>query len=269
MSAPFQPTDPSYLTTAPIMYQGSQGYRGDQRWATGFYFAAGEEIHLITCRHCIDFLTENSKPLESVRIHLRNDADDLKSTEPLDLTLVSTDGSRHWKGYPDNELIDLVAIPLRPPVIDRSINYGDVDDLGIVPLTSKNIPSPDTKGGGIEMIHGGSQAMILGYPFKPSDPYYPTAKTALISTPYGEQFMKLPRFLTDANTQDGLSGAPILTVHQSGSIVKTSKGPKLRNYLRDQELIGIHSGTQNAYDVDIGLNEAWYSYLIEEMVFSR
>lgn len=259
MSVPSQPTDPSYLTTTPIIYQ-------DQGWATGFYFAAGEEVYLITCRHCIDTVTQNGEPLNSVRIQLRDSSDDLKSTKHLDLTLVSAEGFKHWKGYPDEPSIDLVAIPLRPPVIDRAINYGDIDELGIVPLTSDNIPNSQAQGGGIEMIHGGSQAMILGYPFKPSHPYYPTAKSALIATPYGERFNHRPSFLTDANTQDGLSGAPILTVHQSGSRPKTSKKPKMRNYLRDQELIGVHSGTQNAYDVEINLNEAWYPHLIENIV---
>jgi len=114
MSVPNDPVSGFFLMTTPIRYDGNQGH------ATGFFFNHEGTTYLITNRHVVDIQTHNGEPLERARIYIRSDSDDLSSVESIDLTLIS-DGSRNWHCASSDSSLDVVAIPLKPPVTNQPI----------------------------------------------------------------------------------------------------------------------------------------------------
>lgn len=205
MSVPTDAISGFFLGTTPIRYHGENGH------ATGFFLTHGETTYLITNRHAVDFETHNGEPVKRVRIYLWPDPDDVRMTEHHDLTLV-TDGSPNWLTHDDSH-IDMAAIPLTPPVVDEQIQPHDPLEsgealietdhtTGNLAFTLADLPNGHRIEDGhlVTAIRGGSQAMLLGYPFDRGPAKLPVARSALISSPYGEPTGNQPYFRMDAKT---------------------------------------------------------------------
>lgn len=266
---PDQPISGLFATTTPIQY------RGDSEHATGFFFLHNDVPYLITNRHVVDFETANGEPLSSIRILSRPNPDDFRETEFHDLDLRDDEGSPLWQGHPEDSTIDLVAICLKPPVVEDQIQIqpirGSEDgyESSSLAFTERHLPVRGDEGIH-EVIAGGTTSILLGYPYRNERPYFPVARNAVISSPYGQPFEGKPRFMTDARTHPGLSGCPVLS-SPLGKIWNTSMTDlsSIQAAIEGEgwRLIGIHS-ERLGLDITtpLDLNAAWYSTLIMDIV---
>lgn len=257
MSIPNPTVDSRFLSTTPILYPADNGH------ATGFFFIYDGDTYLITNKHVVDRQSVNEEPLQSVRIFVRPNPGDVGTTKPIDIQLIDEDGNRLWQDHPADSTIDVVAIPLRPPVVEEPVNASGFDDDGtneIGAFNEEHLPKTD------EIIVGGRSLIIFGYPYRVSSPYFPVARDALSASPYGFPFRGKPRFMTDAKTHNGISGSPVLT-HPSAMQASESGGFDVGGARKAWFLVGVHSSTLSG-DIrePLDLNEAWYSTLIPDII---
>ena len=213
----------------------------------------------------MDRKSVNGRPVESVRIFIRNENGNVIPTKPIDIDLYDENDGELWHSYPSDPSIDIAVIPLRPPVVDDPLGITTVRDdseLETYGFNIEHLPRPD------EIIVGASSMVVLGYPYQVSSPYYPVARDALCASPYGQPYRDKPRFMTDARTHNGLSGSPVLTQPSPMQVSKSGRydigSPRKAWYL-----VGIHSSTLSTDIRDpLDVNEAWYSTLIPDIINS-
>lgn len=279
MSLPRDPVSGFFLSTTPIQYDGGQGH------ATGFFFNFLGTTYFITNKHVVDIKTHNGEPLEEARIFIRPDPTKLDKTEYLDLTLVA-DGNRTWMAH-SNEGIDIAAIPLESPVVKESINIPSHDpiagaqslsehayEVGNLAFTPQDLPPQREVADStiITSVRGGSQAVVLGYPVDIFRSYFPIARSALISSPYGTQIHEKPYFMMDARTHPGLSGSPVITtISESTKSVRVSStgfdASAAADLMQDIEwyLIGIHAQSEDT-TASLDLNGVFYPQNLMEIL---
>lgn len=114
MSGPPQPVTGLYLSTTPLKYAN-----GDH--ATGFFYQFEGDTFIITSKHALNFQTANGEGPKSVRITTRPNPDDVTQTESHDVRLLDDDGTPYWHSHPENDLVDIAALPLEPPVLASSV----------------------------------------------------------------------------------------------------------------------------------------------------
>lgn len=270
-----------FLITTPIKYASNNGH------ATGFFLNHSGTTYLVTNQHALNISTHNGDPLETVRVFLRPNASNVLETQYYDVQL-RNDGQPTWLSH-NNARVDIAALPLKPPVVEDSVEIPSYDPLvddrasenqelsmGNLALTLNDIPPSEqlVNETSVTAVRGGSQAMILGYPLQIYENYLPLARSALISSPYGENVNDNPFFRTDARTHSGLSGGPVITtVADSTAQVLVDKesidASTAGKLLRDIEwyLIGIHAQSSDKGE-SLGLNDAFYPYLLAEVLDS-
>lgn len=257
MSIPNPAVDSRFLSVTPIRYSNG-GH------ATGFYFIHEDEAYLITNKHAVDIQSVNGEPLQSIRIYIRPDDDSVGKVNHYDLRLVDEDGCRNWYSHPEDPTIDVAVVPLSPPVVDDpltipSLATEDRDRMGSKGFDLSHIPRAD------EMFVGARGIVLFGYPFSVTNPYFPVARNALSASPYGYPYRGKPRFMTDARTHEGMSGAPILT-QPSPMQANPSGGFDVHSVRKAWFLIGIHSNTLSTdLRQPLDLNEGWYSTLLKDI----
>jgi len=268
-----------FLVTTPIRYSGGNGH------ATGFFLNHYGTTYLVTNKHVLDISTHNGNPLEEVRIFIRPNPANVLETEHHDLRIHLNDQPT-WLSH-DNFEIDIAALPLEPPITDEPIEVPSYDPLiddrasanqspkmGNLALTLADTPTSEqlVNETSITAIRGGSQAMILGYPLETSNNYLPVARSALISSPYGENVNEFPFFRTDARTHPGLSGSPVITTTadstakvriQDGSVDVSTAAQLLQDI--EWYFIGIHAQSSDEENV-LGLNDAFYPYFLGDFL---
>lgn len=269
MSEPTQPVTGFYLSTTPLKYAN-----GDH--TTGFFYVSNGDTFLITSKHAIDFQTANGELPKSVRITIRPDPDDVTRTRSQDVRLLDSDGSPYWYSHPKNDLVDIAAVPLKPPVVDSPIQAEPFDqggtefDSGNLAFHPDAIPKGTDSERSGKVIISATNSVILGYPLRVFPSKFPVARDALIATPYGKQFNQKAMFATDARTHPGLSGSPVIYIEQPGSIMTgvhekaVSGSVSVMNLIR-WKLIGIHSEHADV-TADIDLSGAWYASLIHDIL---
>ncbi len=211
--------------------------------ASGFFFARGDRLFLVTSRHVMLDEPSGHYPNRIV-IELHTDPTDLTRSTGLSM-LLYRDGRSVWRqgsdsgGPIDVAVIELERAALPPTVVLRS-------------FTPANLPRS------LQEVEVGSALLIVGFPlgFHDALHHLPVVRQAVIASAFGVRFQGLGYFLTDARTHRGTSGAPVVM-----------RSPTADPHL-PWLLLGVHSarmdmGTRDlAQDESLGLNSAWYADIL-------
>ncbi len=214
--------------------------------ATGFFFARGERLFLITSRHVVINEPTNHRP-DQLQIDVYVDTDNLAKTVSFSIPLYR-DKQALWKqGSDSSGLIDVAAIPLQRDALPESMVYRA--------FTPDALCQPEAA------VEVGSPLMVVGFPLGFADTLHhlPVVRQAVLASSFGLRFQGMGYFLTDALTHRGISGAPVVM-----RIDKSSPREPDFHWL----LLGVHSsrldvGTRDLNeDEALGLNCAWYADII-------
>ncbi|HZY19208.1 MAG TPA: serine protease [Ramlibacter sp.] len=213
---------------------------------TGFFFARGERIFLVTSRHVlVDAATGHHPNRITVVVHL--DPVDLTRTETVSVWLYK-DGRSLWRQAEDSGgEIDVAVIEL-----DRASLPG-VHALHA--FSDAHLQGP------LDEVPLGAALLVVGFPLGFFDTLHnlPVARHAIVASAFGVRFQGQGYFLTDARMHRGASGAPVV-LHapgQPGSL--------------PWKLLGIHSARldmltrEQGVDETLGLNCAWYADILRTL----
>jgi V8-like Glu-specific endopeptidase len=234
--------------------------------------------YLITNKHVVDPIGEESP--EALSIWQRERQSPTEVTRKR-VPLYSPSGERRWREHPENENIDIAAIPL-----EFDLHQTQYFNMG-------RLVQDNTQ------VSGGDTAGVIGYPhlFEHMDKL-PIVRHALISSPYPVTFENSPMFYVDARLNDGMSGSPVLTSEGIGrqKLYEERKSAKLLgvfsaedrerrdNISMEQIRAQINQGNQRNptledyledleqrienIEVETGLNKVWHAYHLEDILLN-
>ncbi len=214
--------------------------------ASGFFFARGERLFLVTSRHVL--IDEPTKHFPNrITIELHTSETDLSVSTGLSM-LIYKDGKSIWRQGTDSAgEIDVAILE-----IDRAALP---TDAVLRAFTPEHLAPLD---GAVEI---GSSVLIVGFPlgFHDTVHHLPVVRQAVVASAFGIRFQGLGYFLTDARTHRGTSGAPVVLRHP-GDAADADALP--------WRLLGVHSarldmaGRDLVQDETLGLNSAWYADML-------
>ena len=254
---PFFPIDILFISavklTLPPSPKGSTS-------ATGFLWAEGEEIYLVTSKHavCGNEYVSSPKLVSYVKITFNRfggsgtsskgppAVNDLKMEK---CKIALSDSNVYF--HPDSG-IDVAMI---------NANYCKLKGSAVYPFTRDNLPPPDM------LLSPGDPLIVMGFPLDFYDhlKLLPIARAATLSTPYGLEYKGRKLFLTDSILHPGTSGSPV--IYDPRVMMRTLSGVAIGTKL-PPFILGIHSGEDPTIfsEYDIHLNNTWYSQLIPEIL---
>lgn len=217
--------------------------------ATGFFYARGEDLFLVTNRHVV----EEGAP-DALRLRLHLTPEDIAKNGEFDVPL-SVGGKSVWKTHPKVRAADIAVIKL---------DKADVSKRFFVRAWSRERFLPDNY-----PLDPGEDVFIMGFPLSFHDAAHnlPVFRNAMIASSYRVPFQGMPLFLTDANLHPGTSGSPVITKPKAAWVDDKGNTNLLTGTV--YYLLGIHSGTVDPKMTggkEIGLGAAWYISLVEETV---
>ena len=220
--------DPLYTAVTPLEFWKDNCRLG---YSTGFFYQDSHNRYfLITTLHSI--LDEEEAYIPNrVRFRVHKLTKNGKWIVELGELPLYMDGETRWVTISN---ADIAAIPLIKPN----------SEYLITPITAKMIP------GETEMNRIGEELFVMGYPhgtFFDKTYNLPIIRKASPASAYGVPFNGNPYFLIDSKLQQGMSGAPVLTV--PSSIQQTSQGVKLGS--RVTHFVGVHSAGYPRLDLNI------------------
>ncbi len=232
--------EPLLLTTARVStFDGQRPLTG----ASGFFFARGERLFLVTSRHVV--IDEPSKHFpDRLEIELHTDADNLTRSIGLSV-LLYRDGKSVWRqGKDSGGEIDVAVIELERAALPATV--------------ALRCFTPAHLQDSLGEVEVGSSLLIVGFPlgFHDALHHLPVVRQAVIASSFGLRFQGLGYFLTDARTHRGTSGAPVVMRDPHGD-------PAL-----PWKLLGVHSARMDMgsrdqrVDESLGLNCAWYADIL-------
>jgi len=211
--------------------------------ATGFFFARGERLFLVTSRHVLIDKPSKHFP-DRIEIELHIDSDNMAKSTGFSIPLYRQ-GKSTWRQAVDAAgQIDVAAIE-----IDRAALP---DTTVCSAFTHEHLLEAASQ------VEVGTSLLVVGFPlgFHDTLHHMPVARHAVIASSFGLRFQGQGYFLTDARTHRGISGAPVVMRF-------TTDDANLREL--PWMLLGIHStrldvGTRDLeLDEALGLNCAWYA----------
>jgi S1-C subfamily serine protease len=214
--------------------------------ASGFFFARGERLFLVTSRHVL--LDKPSLHFPNrIEIELHTDPDNLAESTGFSIPLYG-DGKSLWRQGQDKAGdIDVAVI--------------EIERAALPPRTLYRAFTPAHLPGHLDPVEVGSSLLVVGFPlgFHDTLHHMPVVRQAVLASSFGLRFKGEGYFLTDARTHRGTSGAPVV----------------MRVYGQDQErgdlpwlLLGVHSARLDVgsrdleLDEALGLNCAWYADIL-------
>jgi len=214
--------------------------------ASGFFFARGERLFLVTSRHVL--LDKPSLHFPNrIEIELHTDPDNLAESTGFSIPLYG-DGKSLWRqGQDKSGDIDVAVIEIERAALPARTLYRA--------FTPAHLP------GHLDLVEVGSSLLVVGFPlgFHDTLHHMPVVRQALLASSFGLRFNGEGYFLTDARTHRGTSGAPVV----------------MRVCSQDQErgdlpwlLLGVHSARLDVgsrdleLDEALGLNCAWYADIL-------
>jgi len=225
--------------------------------ATGFFYAAGGDVYLITSRHVVLEEEAGHRP-DKLKLRLHTDASDIRRNGVYVVPLYDRPGRRLWLEHPAyGAAVDVVAIPLNASRL-RS-------EFVVTPFGPENhIPEE-------VVIQVGEDVVVIGYPLGLHDVEYnlPLVGRGTLASFYPIPFEGHPYFLIECRLHAGCSGSPVLT--RPGGVMQT-RGAKLNLYLSTGiYLLGVNSArverdTRRGGEERLGLNAVWFTYLIPEII---
>lgn len=231
--------EPLLLTTARV-----HTFVADQALtnASGFFFATGGKLFLVTSRHVVVDAQSNHFP-DRIEIEVHTDPANLTLSADVSIPL-HLDGQPIWREGTDQAgEVDVAAIEIDPALLPATALYRAFTPLHLDTSFAQEI---------------GTSILVVGFPlgFHDTLHHLPVVRHAVIASTFGLRFQGQGYFLTDARTHRGMSGAPVVMR------VRT-EFPKLADL--PWLLLGVHSarldvGTRD-FELDevLGLNCAWYS----------
>lgn len=232
--------EPLLLTTARLStFAGGRALSA----ASGFFFARGERLFLVTSRHVLHDPATSHLP-DRIELTLHVDRELLANTAVVSLPLYGR-GTALWRQAQDSGgEIDVAVLPL--------------DRHALPPNALVECFSPENMANTLESVEAGSLVLVPGYPlgFFDTVHHLPVVRVGCVASSFGVRFQGKGFFLTDVRTHRGSSGSPVVQ-RMDGS------GPGLR-----WRLLGVHSSRMDMNDRDssadesLGLNCAWYADVI-------
>ncbi len=232
--------EPLLLSTTRVRtFNGQQALTA----ASGFFFARGERVFVVTSRHVL--LDEASQHLPNrIEIEMHRDAKDLTQTVTTSIWLYK-DGLAVWhQGRDSGGDIDVAVVEIDPV---------DLPSRAFWPCFTPAHLQAD-----LDQVQVGQTLLIVGFPlgFHDTVHHLPVVRHAAVATAFGVRFQGQGCFLTDARTHRGSSGAPVVQQNPDGD-------PAL-----PWKLLGVHSaridmsGRDLVQDESLGLNSAWYADIL-------
>jgi Trypsin-like peptidase domain len=232
--------EPLLLTTARVStFDGDRALTG----ASGFFFARGERLFLVTSRHVVIDRPSNHHP-NRLEIEFHTDEVNLTRSAVLSVLLFQ-DGKSMWREGRDAG--------------------GDID-VAVLELDRKTLPlgaayrffTPERLPGSLDDVEVGGSLLVVGFPlgFHDTLHHLPVVRQATIASAFGVRFQGQGYFLTDARTHRGTSGAPVVMRDAAGDAALPWK------------LLGVHSSRMDMktrdlkLDESLGLNCAWYADIL-------
>ncbi|WP_323001415.1 serine protease [Denitromonas sp.] len=231
------------LTTARILtFEGSRGLTN----ATGFYFARGDRLFLVTSRHVMFDEPSGHFP-DRIEIELHtNPANNVESTGFS--MLLYRDGKSMWRQGEDSAgEVDVAVL--------------EIDRAALPSTASFKAFTPQHLLSHLDQVEVGSSLLVVGFPlgFHDTLNHMPVVRQAIIASSFGLRFQGKGYFLTDARTHRGTSGAPVVMRVDAPS-------PELGDL--PWMLLGVHSARLDVGERDLevdealGLNCAWYADIL-------
>lgn len=231
------------LTTARILtFEGSRGLTN----ATGFYFARGDRLFLVTSRHVMFDEPSGHFP-DRIEIELHtNPANNVESTGFS--MLLYRDGKSMWRQGEDSAgEVDVAVL--------------EIDRAALPSTASFKAFTPQHLLSHLDQVEVGSSLLVVGFPlgFHDTLNHMPVVRQAIIASSFGLRFQGKGYFLTDARTHRGTSGAPVVMRVDASS-------PELGDL--PWMLLGVHSARLDVGERDLevdealGLNCAWYADIL-------
>lgn len=238
---PGSTTDPLLLTTTRV-----STFSGDRvlTAASGFWFSEGGRLFLVTSRHVLLDADSGHHP-DRVELELHADARDLTRLAVISRRLYDDSGRAVWRqGRDSGGAIDVAVIP--------------VDASALPEGTSWRCFTREHLLGELATLAVGHPLLIVGYPlgFHDTVHHLPVVRQAGVASAFGVRFQGQGRFLTDARTHRGSSGAPVV-MHDPSAAAELP-----------WRLLGIHSSRMDMAsrdrieDESLGLNVAWYADIL-------
>ena len=232
--------EPLLLTTARVStFDGDRALTG----ASGFFFARGERLFLVTSRHVVIDRPSNHHPS---RLEIEFHTDEVNLTRSAMLSvLLFQDGKSVWReGRDAGGDIDVAVLELDRAALPVGAAY--------------RFFTPEHLQGSLDEVEVGGSLLVVGFPlgFHDTLHHLPVVRQATIASAFGVRFQGQGYFLTDARTHRGTSGAPVVMRDAAGDAALPWK------------LLGVHSSRMDMktrdlkLDESLGLNCAWYADIL-------
>lgn len=220
--------------------------------ASGFFYRRGDRLFLVSNRHVFADAEHGHFP-DGVEIGVHTDRQDLTRHAAMRLPLYR-DGFSMWR---------------------EAVDSGGPVDVAVIEIPAGSLPS-DAALQAFDETHLeareehvaiGDALTIAGFPlgFHDTVHHLAVARSATLASAYGVRFQRQGCFLTDARTDRGSSGSPVVrrrTRHGSDSPQPS------------WQLLGVHSTRMDmrtrdhTQDESLGLNSAWYADVLATLTES-
>lgn len=214
--------------------------------ASGFFFARGERLFLVTSRHVMFDEPSQHFP-DRIEIELHTEANNLARSTGFSIPLYRN-GKSLWRQALDKAgEIDVAVIELERRALPATTHYSA--------FTPRHLLNPT------DQVEVGTSLLVVGFPlgFHDTLHHMPVVRHAVVASSFGLRFQGQGYFLTDARTHRGTSGAPV---------VMRVPRPGPAHGMLPWMLLGVHSaridvGTRDLeMDEALGLNCAWYADIL-------
>jgi hypothetical protein len=214
--------------------------------ASGFFFARGERLFLVTSRHVLYDKASAHSP-DRIEIELHLDEQNVARSTGFSIPLYRQRRSVWRQGQDTAGGVDVAVIEVERGALPATALYRA--------FTPAHLDSGEH---GVEI---GTPLLIVGFPlgFHDTLHHMPVARHAIVASSFGLRFEGLGYFLTDARTHRGTSGAPV--------VMRARDGARGLGDLH-WRLLGVHSsrldigGRDLELDEALGLNCAWYADIL-------
>ena len=235
--------DPLFLAT-PLVHT----FLGGQRLtnASGFFFARGQRLFLVTSRHVFFDEASGHQP-DRIEITLHLDPQNLTLCTGFSMLLYAL-GTAVWRqGRDSGGEIDVAVL--------------EIDRAALPPEAVFFAFTPEHLVKDFEAVPTDAALFIAGSPLGFQDTVHqlPVLRRAAIASPFGLRFQGQGMFLTDARAHRGISGAPVV-MREAAQRPETGALP--------WRLLGVHSSRLDmgnrdlSLDESLGLNGAWYADIL-------
>lgn len=214
--------------------------------ASGFFFARGERLFLVTSRHVVIDEPSEHYP-DRLEIELHTDADNLAASTGFSMPLYHAGKSVWRQGCDPAGEIDVAVLEIQRAALPRTAVYRA--------FSPHHLHRPPAE------VEVGSALLVVGFPlgFHDALHHMPVVRHAVLASSFGLRFQGQGYFLTDARTHRGTSGAPVV-------MRVADPAPELGDL--PWRLLGVHSARldlgsrDRALDEALGLNCAWYADIL-------